>query len=236
MDGSGWTWRRVLTWAAIVSAVQHVLVVVASKEVIPPVIVIAVLLALGAWLLRARSGRGPAVFVLVLLVFVMLTNIAFARYDLMEWQSFPGFALALTSFVVAFVGIYAAVVVLRRRDRVSDTARTVMVASAVLFAVLVGINLAGTMTYTDPARGATDVSIVAKANEWDRTTLTVPAGRVTFYADNEDTVLHNFHVKNADTIWMPASHAASGAMDLKAGTYEFVCDVHPDMKGTLTVT
>jgi plastocyanin len=209
---------------------------VVSKEVIPPVLVVGVLLALGAWLLRARSGRGPAVFVLVLLVFVVVTNLVFARYDAMEWQSFPGFALAVTTFVAAFVGIFAAVVVLRRRDRVSDTARTVVLASAVLFAVLLGINLAGTATYSDPARGATDVSIVARSNEWDRTALTAPAGRVTFYADNEDTVLHNFHVKDAGTIWMPSSHAASGVMELKAGSYEFLCDVHPDMKGTLTVT
>lgn len=235
MAGKTWTWRRVLWWAAVVSAVQHVLVVVVSKEVIPPVLVIGLLLAIGAWLL-SRPGKAGPIMLLVLLVLVVVTNLIFARWDVAEWRSFPGFALAVTSFLAAFGGIYAAVVVLRGRDRESATARTTALAAAAVFVVVTGANLAGTATYAEPARGATDVAIVAKDIAWDKAALSAPAGRVTFYADNRDTVLHNFHVKDVGVFSMPASHAASGTFELKAGTYEYVCDLHPDMKGTLTVT
>jgi plastocyanin len=231
-----WTWRRVLWWAAVASAIQHVLVVVAAKEVIPPVLIIAALLALGAWLL-SRPGRAGVILLLVAFVFVLLTNMMFAIHDAAEWRSFPGFALAVASFLTAFVGLYAAVVVLRGRDAPSEAARTTVLAMAAAFVVLVGVNVVGTATYDDPARGSTDVAIVAKGVKWNTTTLTAKAGKVTFYADNKDSVLHNFHVKDVGVFSMPASHAASGTFDLKAGTYDYVCDLHPeDMKGKLTVS
>lgn len=232
---STWTWRRVLWWAAVASAVQHVLVIVAAKEVIPPVLVTAVLLAVGAWLL-GRPGRAGVIMLLVLLVFVVVTNFVFARYDLMEWQSFPGFGLAVAMFVTAFVGLWAAVQVLRGRVAPSDGARTTVLATGAVFLVAIAANVVGTATYDDPLRGASDVAIVAKGGEWSTAALTAPAGRITFFADNEDTYLHNFHVKGVGTISMPASHAASGTYDVKAGSYEYVCDLHPEMKGTLTVT
>lgn len=230
-----WTWRRVLWWAAVAAAVQHAVVIIAAKEVIPPVLVIGLLLLLGAWLL-GRPGKAGVIVLLVLFVLVLLTNIAFARYDLMEWRSFPGFANAVASFVTAFVGLWAAIQVLRGRVSPSEGARTTTLATGALFVVIVAANVVGTATYDDPVRGASDVTIVAKDNEWNTATLTAPAGKITFFADNEDTFLHNFHVKDVGTISMPASHAASGTYDVKAGTYEYVCDLHPDMKGTLTVT
>ena len=35
---------------------------------------------------------------------------------------------------------------------------------------------------------------------------------------------------------MPANHKVRYSATLAAGTYEFVCDFHNDMKGTLTVS
>ena len=232
---STWTWRRVLWWAAVASAVQHAVIIIAAKEVIPPVLVMGLLLLLGAWLL-GRPGRAGVILLVVVLLFVVLTSFAFARHDVVEWQSFPGFAVAVASFVTAFVGLWAAVQVLRGREAPSEGARTTALATGALFVVVVAANVVGTATYDDASRGATDVAIVAKDVKWSTATLSAPAGRVTFFADNKDTVLHNFHVKDVGTITMPASHAASGTFDLKAGTYEYVCDLHTDMKGTLTVT
>jgi plastocyanin len=81
------------------------------------------------------------------------------------------------------------------------------------------------------------VTVVAKGIKWENERLTAQAGRVRFYLQNKDTVLHNFDLKTVGTVSMPARKAASGNGDVKAGTYEFVCDFHPDtMKGTLTVT
>lgn len=233
MNGS-WTWRRVLRWAAISAIVEYVVVLATSGEVIPPLIVIGALLGIGAWLARRPGKVGPILLLVVFLVF-LASNLAFAGRDLGEWRSFPSFAVAAASIVTAVVGLFAAVVALRG-ERPSAAPRATALGSAALVLVLLVANGVGTATYDEPARGATDVAIVAKDITWDRATLTAPAGRVTFYADNRDAVLHNLHVKGVGTISMPASKAAAGTFEVKAGTYDYVCDLHLDMKGVLTVT
>ncbi len=202
MDGM--TWRRLLRWALVAGIVEYAVVTVAAREVIPPLVVIAVLLGVAAALLPRRSG---AVLGLVALVVFLASNLAFALRDLLEPRSFPGFAVMAASVVTAVVGIVAAVRGLRA-DAPAPAGRRIATACAVVFVAVTAVNLAGSLTYDEPDRGSNDVLLAAHRAEWSTEELTVPAGEVTFFLDNKDAALHNFHVKGGETVSMPASHAA----------------------------
>jgi plastocyanin len=233
-DGFVVTWRRLLAWAVWSAVVEYVIVSVLAKSVIPPIIVLGIVLIVAGVLLR-RGGKAGVITALVGLVLFLVTNLAFALGDLAEYRSFPSFAVVAASMVSGVVGIVAAVAVLRGRG-VSGAARAIALGSAAAVVGLLAVNAIASITYDDPERAATDLSVVAKDIEFTPESLTATAGPVTFYVDNKDAVLHNFHVKGVGKVSMPAAHSARKTFELKAGTYEYVCDFHPeDMKGTLTV-
>jgi plastocyanin len=61
-----------------------------------------------------------------------------------------------------------------------------------------------------------------------------------FQIDNRDSVNHTF--TSADDLWTSVDVRAASNVeftvpaDLAAGSYNFVCQIHPDMSGRLTVT
>jgi plastocyanin len=85
------------------------------------------------------------------------------------------------------------------------------------------------------------VTIVAKDLAWDVPCLQAPEGNpLTITVDNRDTgVNHNLHVK--DLPGGPATELEAGPVTqrlelpsgLPAGEYAYVCDIHPNMTGTL---
>jgi plastocyanin len=229
------TWRRLLTWAAGAALVQYALVMILAGEVIPPLVVIAVVLAAGLVLMR-RPGRTGVVVALVGLVLFFAVNSAFAFRAIAEPASFPSFALVLTAQLTGIVGASAGFEALRG-DAPSRWPRVYALCLAAAAAVLVAVNLAVSVAYDDPARGPGDVALVAKGTRWIPSTLSASAGRVTFFVANRDRQLHNFHVKGQGALSVPAAHAATQTLTLPAGTYAYVCDLHADqMTGTLTVT
>jgi plastocyanin len=86
--------------------------------------------------------------------------------------------------------------------------------------------------------------IVAQDIKFDRTTLALPAGAAAaLLFDNRDGAPHNVSIAKSDGSKVFTGDTFSGpstkAYDvpaLTAGSYSFRCDVHPDMKGTLTVS
>src|SRR6266498_70624 len=122
------TWRRLLTWAAWSAVVEYVAVSVSAQVVIPPVVVIGIVLAVGAVLLRRRPGKAGVVVTLVGIVLFVASNLAFALGDLSEYRSFPSFSIASAAFVSGFVGLFAAIAALRH-DGDSHVARTITLAS-----------------------------------------------------------------------------------------------------------
>jgi plastocyanin len=85
------------------------------------------------------------------------------------------------------------------------------------------------------------VTVVADDIAWDVDCLEAPAGApLTIVIDNQDDgVPHNMHVKDApggpktDLEAGPVTQELDVTLD--AGDYEFVCDIHPNMVGTLTM-
>lgn len=85
------------------------------------------------------------------------------------------------------------------------------------------------------------VTLVADDVRWDTDCLEAEPGELVIEVDNQDAgVNHNVHLPG---------HPDSPATDLElgpsrqellvvveTGAYEFICDIHPNMLGTLTVT
>ena len=96
----------------------------------------------------------------------------------------------------------------------------------------------GTPTVTRDGR------IKASGTAFTTPAISGPAGKAfTIAFDNEDQgIPHNVNIKNADGSDAFKGEIVTGPVTkiyqvpaLPAGTYPFVCDVHPTMTGTLTV-
>ena len=87
------------------------------------------------------------------------------------------------------------------------------------------------------------IAIVASGIAWQTPDLTAPAGATFDLSfDNEDaSTPHNFTLKDSTgaVVFQSATFPGVATRDftvpaLKAGSYPFVCTVHPTMTGTLT--
>jgi plastocyanin len=86
------------------------------------------------------------------------------------------------------------------------------------------------------------VEIKAQSHAFDRATLTVPAGEAFHIVfTNEETVTpHNVEIEDTDGNELFFGKVFDGVETrtydvpaLAAGTYRFLCSVHPEMEGTL---
>lgn len=85
--------------------------------------------------------------------------------------------------------------------------------------------------------GGSAVTLTAKEFAWDPATLTAPAGSSVELV-NEDEAKHNLTIEDAgvDEDVEGGATVTVDLGDLEAGSYEFVCEYHPDtMTGTLEV-
>jgi len=91
------------------------------------------------------------------------------------------------------------------------------------------------------------LQLAAQNIAYDQTTLTAPADQPfqIMFANNDASVPHNVAIHEGSPtgpeIWKGEVFpgVATKTYDvaaLKAGTYGFVCSVHPNMTGTLTVS
>ena len=96
-----------------------------------------------------------------------------------------------------------------------------------------------------PATAGATLHIAAMNIAFDTDHLEAPAGQgfVLEFANNDPGVPHNVEIKNASGASMFKGQIITGPAKmsyqvpaLAAGTYMFLCDVHPNMTGTLTVS
>lgn len=87
-------------------------------------------------------------------------------------------------------------------------------------------------------RGPARALPVDHPHEFDQEALTAKAGNVAIYFENDDPFAHNVRIEGVGT-----SKDANGRQairhvfeSLSPGTYTYICAIHPDMSGTLTVT
>jgi plastocyanin len=93
-----------------------------------------------------------------------------------------------------------------------------------------------------PAAPAGDaVTIVAKDIKFQQTDVAVTADKpLSVVFDNQDGAPHNIAISDASGAQVFKGEIVSGTSvtyavpALAAGSYTFICEVHPDMKGTIT--
>ena len=100
----------------------------------------------------------------------------------------------------------------------------------------------GTPAATVPAGDA--VTVTAKDLKFGQADVSVPAGQAfDLVFDNQDGMPHNVAIYADSTaatkisvgeIFSGPAQKTQSVPALAAGTYFFRCDVHPDMKGTIT--
>ena len=234
---SGTSWRTVLRWAAITGVAQSIVVMAAvEKSLIPPVLVIGILLAVGAILLRGTGQAGVRVTTVAFVLFIA-SNLLFAGPNLAVAASFGSFAVTWTAVVTGLVGVIAGVASWRGRER-SAAANRVGIAGLGLAAIAIVVGLVASLGFSNAKLAAGDIALRAKDTKFVPVTLVVPHGQVSFFLDNADNTLHNLHILGVTdgTKTMPANHKTHFTVALAAGAYKYRCDYHSDMKGTLTVT
>jgi plastocyanin len=127
-----------------------------------------------------------------------------------------------------------------------------LLALAAVLAACSGASAAPETTQTpatgtaQPATGGTGgtgdtVTVVAKDIAFQTPDVTVKAGApVTIDFDNQDGAPHNIAISDANgkSVFkgdiVSSTKVAYSVPALAAGTYTFICEVHPNMKGTIT--
>ena len=96
---------------------------------------------------------------------------------------------------------------------------------------------------TAPAAGGDEITVTAQNSQFDTAELEFTVGTAyTVTLDNQDDQIpHNIHITVGDTEAMtePTPGVAQTSTEVTfaaAGEGTFMCDVHPDMKGTVTVS
>ncbi len=97
---------------------------------------------------------------------------------------------------------------------------------------------------TSGVPGAITLELAAKDVAFDKSTLEAPADKPfsIHFQNNDASVSHNVAIKDANgqevfhgDIFMGVDAKTYSVPALAAGSYTFVCSVHPQMTGTLTV-
>ena len=116
-----------------------------------------------------------------------------------------------------------------------------LLALAAVLAACSGASAAPESTSQPPAGGTGDVSIVAKDIAFQTTDVAVKAGApVTIDFDNQDGAPHNIAISDANgqSVFkgeiVSSKQVTYNVPALAAGTYSFICEVHPNLKGTIT--
>ena len=116
-----------------------------------------------------------------------------------------------------------------------------LLALAAVLAACSGASAAREDTTQPPAGGTGNVSIVAKDIAFKTTDVAVKAGSpVTIDFDNQDGAPHNIAISDANgqSVFkgeiVSSKQVTYNVPSLAAGTYTFICEVHPNMKGTIT--
>ena len=231
------SWRRLLTALAVVMPLWAVALTIVAGEIIPPVLIFAVLFVGAAVLLRRLPNRAGPITFLVVSVLLIALNAPFILGDLSHPESALGFILTVIPTITGLLGIVASIGALRAWP--SPKATLAWRVAAGLFAVLVVVGVVAALGLEDDTAVAGDLHIAAEEIEFAPNDLTAPVGTVGFFIDNDDPIRHTFSIEDEGIeIELPAGTARRVEVDLAAGTYTFVCTVpgHEDMEGTLTVS
>jgi plastocyanin len=207
-----------------------------SKGVIPPLLIQAVIAAPLAYaVLRWHAKRWVLILAVTLALLGLAGGAPFYSQDLAHpesgWAFVPSALMVLGMLIALVAGVLA---ILRRPDAL---ARPLSLSAVALGVLLMVVGVVATLGVEDDARADGDVVVAAKNTEYPPTVKAAP-GDVGLYIENRDLLRHTFVIEEAGVkVELPGSTGRHVTVSLKAGTYEFHCDVpgHESMKGTLKI-
>jgi plastocyanin len=230
-------WRLVLVLAALAQILLNVGVMLISGEVVPPLIAVSVLLAVGLLVLRGRP-RGGAATVGIVSVLHLATSGPFLAEGLVHPESFWDFWLGWSTVLAAALAVPAAVAVWRQKHSRSMRARGVAMAAGGLIVALGVAGGVATMAYENDTAQEGDLALLAHNVEFQPAALAAEAGELTVFVENRDSLRHTFSIDELDVdLEIPGDKAVRIEFTARPGIYEFYCAVpgHEDMKGELVV-
>lgn len=234
-------WAGLVTIGAIAIVLSIVaLELIVIQEIVPPLIIVAVLLVAGIVLMRAKGRPGVIMLGIVgLLYFVLLAP--FVGESFAFPASTVDFVINLVSILSSLVIVVSAIALLRAGATDTRSAGARRFGATVLAIVVVGtmFSIAARLTREDPLGQEGDLDITAKDTEFIPTRLEVQGPAVSFFIENEDLTAHTFTIDELDVDeGIPGGGSARVELaSAEEGEYEYYCSVtgHEDMKGTVTI-
>jgi plastocyanin len=233
---AGVAWPKILRGSALAGVVAALLIMAyAERAIVPPLVIVSILLILGSVLLTRGHRAGVWVTTVAAGLFLVAGGL-FYLPELVAPSSFGSFATGWIAVATAAVGVVSGIASWQQRPP-SAAGRGVVVGAGAVAVVAVLGALIASLSFTDAHRAPDDVVIKATSSKFHPSRVTVAAGPQTFFIDNGDNTLHDFHivgVKGGDKD-VPANHQVHLAVNLAPGTYKYTCDLHSGMTGTLVV-
>ena len=128
----------------------------------------------------------------------------------------------------------------REPSRTTRSALALGLAGALLFGLAACGSDSDSAGGSDDSLPPGDVVLTAENIAWSTDELEAPADTdFTIVIDNQDAgVQHNLDIKDTDfkTALETGVSAQVLEINLPAGEYDYICDLHPNMTGTLTVS
>jgi len=233
--GAGWP--TVLRWAALAGIAEAALVMVyVERAPVPPAFLLAVLLLVGV-VLMGRSKRSGIWVTTIASVLLVIASVVMNAAQLGVAASFGSFAVNWVAALTGVLGVVAGIASWRDRPRSASASNLLLGAVGLAVVIIVVVGIVASLTFADARRAPGDVVVDARNSKFHPSTLTASGGSVTFFLDNRDNTLHDFHilgVKEGEED-LPANHQVGLTVRLAPGTYKYRCDLHSGMSGTLIV-
>ena len=244
-----WTRVALLGFAAflimnVVYAVVSIITGEAANLFFVAINVIAVAIAIAAMLRLGHWGHLVAAFIALIGVFFFGSSAAISLQSPDSVLDFTFITVGILGLVVTIVSCVIAFFRLRRGTATqTGSVRAVMaVRGIVAFMVLSAVaSTVLTLVSKDTVSAAEKqgaVELSAKKSDWNTDSLSVKSGSsVKILVENSDPYIHTFTVKDldVDVRLKPGSEKLITLKSPGAGGHEYICNIHTDMKGTLTV-
>ncbi len=232
---SGIDWRILSVWSGMATAAALLVFIAIIGEIIPPLVIFAVLYGVAVLLVR-RGGRPGLIMTGVLSLLLLASNAPFIVPALSVLASTVDFVMTGLIVVLAVTNLVSAIAALRAS---STGARAGLAGRAALAMMLlvVAVAVVGRLTYDSPPAQGGDVELTTQDIEFSAEVIEAEGGEVSVFVDNKDSTLHTFTVEDLDVdLQVPGGSTARVTFEASAGSYQFICRPHPDlMKGILEV-
>ena len=229
------SWRQLTGAAAVWAALAMIVVGVVLTD--PEAIAIGVGLAVGAFLLRFRSGLLGRLVLLVLFADVAVWMVPAAATNIANGEGLMAVAPPVVLAAIAIVGLVADLVTMVRRSRADDGAARLLAPAALLAVGAVVVSQLGLFGEPVEVRDD-DVVLEMKAAEFAREHIEAPSP-VAIVADNEDLFWHTVTIDALDVdVRIPVQARRRIVIDAPPGRYTYYCAIpghETRMKGTLVI-